>query len=131
MDRGEKLGLIGGIGGAALGATLWLVILGVVIRSTLLIALPLIIGSICVYSAMRLYNIMPERKFSILGLAFIWLVFWNAILCNFYFEKIPQNIGNISTGKNQISLAQINIMFALFFLAGCGLVLRDIIKGKK
>lgn len=130
MDKNERIGLIGGIGGSILGATLWLVILGIVIKSTLLIILPVIFGIICFYTAMWSYNRRPERKLSIIGLAIIWLVFWNMLLCNYYYTMIPQNIGSITTGKEQFSLVQVNVMFIIFFLVGCGMVLRDIVKVK-
>lgn len=128
MDKYEKIGLFAGVAGVTLGATAWLILLGSAIRSAVLIVLPVIFGIVCVYAVIRLYSAKPGRKLSIMGLAVIWLIFWNAILCNLYFDKIPQSIGNISTGKDQLSLVQINGMFVLFFLIGCGLILADIIR---
>lgn len=128
MDKNERIGLIFGIAGSALGATLWLVILGVIIKSTLLIVLPIIVGALCIYATIKFYNIQPNKKSSIFGLAIIWLIFWNMLLCNLYFDKIPQSVGAMTTGKTLFSLIQINVMFLIFFLIGCGLIIRDIVK---
>jgi len=127
MDKGERMGFIMGTAGATLGALLWLVILGIVIRSILLIVLPVIFGLTCVVAAVKLYSMRPQKKLSIMGLAILWLIFWNSLLANFYYERIPQNVGTLTTGKNQFSLMHINIMLAVFFLAGCVLIVKDIL----
>ncbi len=127
MDKYEKMGLFAGVSGATLGATLWLILLGVAISSSVLTLFPMVFGIVCVYGVIKLYNARPQRKLSITGLAVIWLILWNAILCNLYFDRIPEMIGNISTGKEQISLIQVNGMFVVFFLVGFGLILADII----
>ncbi|MCM8784346.1 MAG: hypothetical protein NC818_06220 [Candidatus Omnitrophica bacterium] len=127
MQRGERIGIIAGAMGSSLGTMLWLVILGVLIKSVVLIILPLIVVLVSVTGVAKLYSMNPERKLSIIGILITWLIFWNVILLNYYYDKIPQSIGNITTAKSNIPLAEINCMLALFFIIGCVFMVKDIV----
>lgn len=130
MDKGVNIGIFAGIAGAVLGSMLWIVILGLAIRSTLLIILPIIISGLTIPVAARLYTAYPERKLSISGLITAWLVGWNLALLNLNYKNIPQSFGLITTGKESCSLVQINLMLGIFFIIGCILIAVDIIKLK-
>lgn len=124
--QGEKLGLIGGTIGTAIGGTSWLIILGISLKSILLATVPVLWGLIGVIAVIKLYDINPERKFLIIGAGILWIIVLNFILGNILYDKIPDTLGGMSTGKDQLSLLHINIFLGLILLLGFWFILRDI-----
>ena len=130
MTQSQKTGVIGGTIGATIGFTAWLIIMGISIKSPLIILMPIIWGLICVVGVIKLYNINPSRKFAIVGIGLLWLVVLNFILGNILYDKIPDTLGSISTGKEQFSLVKINIFLGLMALLGFYFLIKDILEKK-
>ena len=124
--QGEKAGLIGGAIGTTIGGTSWLIILGISMKSILLATVPVLWGLVGVIAVIKFYDINPERKFLIIGAGILWIVVLNFILGNILYDKIPDTLAGMSTGKDQFSLLQINIFLGLISLLGFYFILRDI-----
>ena len=73
MNQSEKTAVIWGIIGATLGGTLWIIIMGISMKSVPAILLPIIWGVVCVIGALKLYDINPTRKFAVMGAGILWL----------------------------------------------------------
>lgn len=127
-ERAEKIGILGGTLGGIVGGTLWLIILGIVIKSPLIIVMPIVCGAICFGGVLKLYQFNPARKFAILGLAFLWIIVLNFILANIVYHQIPDMIGGVSTGKGQFSLTNLNFFLGGMSIMGFGFVIRDLLE---
>jgi hypothetical protein len=67
----------------------------------------------------------------ILGSLILFLVIINIVSFNILYPKIPESIGEISTGKNQMALIQINTFLAIFSLWGLFCIFIGIFRKKK
>jgi len=67
----------------------------------------------------------------ILGSLILFLVIINIVFLNILYPKIPEFIGETSTGKNEIGLIQINTFLAIFSLWGLFCIFIGIFKKKK
>lgn len=92
MMQTNKVAVLASVVGMTIGFVSWLIVLGFVLESFLLIFLPLGFGIVCVWGAMKLYSKNPERKFSIMGVSVIWLMILNFFLANSYYEMIPETV---------------------------------------
>ncbi|MBM3709515.1 MAG: hypothetical protein FJW61_03720 [Actinobacteria bacterium] len=129
--KGKDLGIILGSAGAIFGGLLWIIITGIVIKSALYIILPSIIAVAGILIVIKLYYMYPEKWLVILGSLLLLLVIINAVFLNLLYPKIPDFIGEISTGKNQMALLQINIFLAIFSFWGLFCIFVGIFKKKK
>jgi len=138
--RPERVAMVGGACGIAFGGLSWMVILGVAINSIPLITLPALVAILSILFIPKLYDINPERKLSILGLAIIAVIMLNFFAINMVYDRIPDNLWQdaprkfsclLTTGKSGVSLLMINIYLTFFGLAGCALILADVLKRKR
>lgn len=130
MKQSEKTGIIGGTIGATIGGTAWLIIGGISMKSPLCILVPILWGLICIIAVLKLYNINPKRKFLIVGASLLWLVVLNFALGNILYDKIPDTLAGMSTGKEQFSLVKLNIFLGLMSLLGFYFLIKDILEKK-
>ena len=129
--RGKNLGIILGLGGAILGGLLWIIITGIIIKSAIFIILPSIIAVASILIVIKLYNMFPEKWLVILGSLILFLVIINVISVNILYPKIPDFVGEINTGKNQMGLIQLNTFLAIFSFWGLFCIFVGIFKKKK
>jgi len=130
MNKQEKLGVILGVGGASFGSVLWLVILGIALKSWTISIVPLLLAAIAVVFSIRLYDINPEKKFTVLGAAILWLIIINFVYLNMFYDKIPAMACGISTGKEQCNIVQLNVYLGLLSLIGFIFIIIDILRKK-
>ena len=71
MERSEKTEISLSVIAAMFGAIIWIVILGVILKSWIVTTLPVIMGLVCVLAVIKLYNILPHMKSSIIGTALL------------------------------------------------------------
>ena len=131
MAKPERFTIIMAVTGAVVGGLCWLVIMGIALKSWTCILIPVFLGAFCLYGVIKLYSRHPTRKFTIIGLAILWLVIINFISVNALYDSIPDTLGGISTGKNQISLNMLNLYLGIFSLAGFIFIIVDILGGKR
>ena len=129
--KSKNLGIILGSIGAMLGGLLWIIITGIVLKSVLFIAVPSICAVASILIVLKLYNMFPEKWLIILGSLILFLVIINIVSVNILYSKIPDFVGGISTGKNQMGLLQINIFHAIFSFWGLFCIFIEIFKKKK
>ena len=130
MSQSKRKHFIGGVIGGTIGGICWMIIAGIAIKSSLLIVLPIVWGLICIVGEVKLYNDYPERKFAIMGLGIFWLLILAFIVVNNIYDKIPETLWRITTGKNQLSLLKLNIFLGCFSLWGFYWIIKDIIQKK-
>ena len=118
QSRGQNTGIFLGFFGAILGGLLWIIITGIVLKSMIFIIVPsaLLIGSMVI--VYLFYKKYPRKWLVILGALIIFLVAVNFIFANILYQSIPDYVGGISTGKNEMSLLQINIFLGMFAFWG-------------
>ncbi len=117
-SKGQKLGIFLGLFGTILGGLLWIIITGIVLKSMIFIIIPavlLIASTVIVY---LIYNKYPHKWLVILGALIIFLVIINLIFINILYQRIPDYVGGITTGKNEMSLLQVNIFLGIFAFWG-------------
>ncbi|GBD39363.1 hypothetical protein HRbin37_01642 [bacterium HR37] len=131
MTKSEKIGVVVGVIGASVGSLSWIVIAGASMGAWPFIVLPLLFGVVCVVSTIRLYTLYPQSKFTIMGLAILWLSILNLIFGNLIYDRLPENILDVPTGKESFSLLKLNLFIGLISLLGFCLVLVDVFRGKK
>ena len=118
LTKGQKLGIFLGLFGTMLGGFLWIIITGIVLKSMIFIIIPavlLIASTVIVY---LVYNKYPHKWLVILGALIIFLVIVNLIFINILYQRIPDYVGGITTGKNEMSLLQVNIFLGIFAFWG-------------
>jgi hypothetical protein len=54
----------------------------------------------------------------------------NLFAINVFYEKIPETLNGITTGKESVSLPVINFHLVLLLLAGLFFIFRDVLKKK-
>ncbi len=127
-SKGQKLGIFLGLFGTMLGGFLWIIITGIVLKSMIFIIIPavlLIASTVIVY---LIYNKYPHKWLVILGALIIFLVIVNFIFINILYQRIPDYVGDISTGRNQMGLLPINIFLGIFSLWGIFCIVLGIFK---
>ena len=130
MGKEEKAGLVWGVVGASLGSLAWAVLLGISIGSFGVAIAAAAGAAACIILSIKAYELKPERKLSIIGVSLVWLALLNIVFLNILYERIPEMVGGISTGKSQISLPALNVFLGAFFLAGLILFMTDIVRKK-
>ncbi len=126
MDKNK--GIVVGTIGATVGSIGWLVIAGIAIKSWIFSLLPIILGLVCIISVIKLNNLHPERKFAIIGLTVLWLVILNFIFGNIVYERIPDTVWGIPTGKDMFNHLKLNVFLGLFSLWGFYSVAKDLLR---
>ena len=139
-ERGTGLGIIGGMAGAAFGAYLWAVILGIVIREPLLAILAILAGIATILIFIKFWNAFPARKLTAIGIAVLFLVIPNVFFANIYYDKIPDTLYKgenaalanlLATNKGQLGPLFINIFLGAFIAAGIICILTDIFQKRR
>lgn len=130
-EKMKNLGIIIGSGGAIFGGILWIIIAGVVLKSALFIIIPSICAVASFLIVLKLYNMFPGKWLIILGGLILFLIMVNIIFVNALYPKIPDYVGEISTGKNQMGLIQLNLFLAMFSFWGLFCIFFGIFKQKK
>lgn len=131
MKDARKAGLVIGSAGAIFGSILWIVILGAVLKSVITVTIPIALGIICFFAVVILADRYPERYLSILGVMILLVSEINFVFANLLFERIPNEVCGISTGKECFTAVHINIFIAIFFIAGLALILTDALRRAK
>ena len=131
MQESQKAGMKWGIVGSIIGGFSWLVILAMVLKSWPIGVIALAAGCIGLLASWRLIDKRPERSLAILGAAVLWIINSNLIFLNLLYDRIPQEINGMTTGKSQISLIQLNGFLAIFAVIGFILVVKDILNKEK
>jgi len=128
LSKGQNLGIFLGSFGALLGGLLWIIITGIALKSIIFMIIPvvlLIAGMAIVYLFYKKY---PDRWLVILGALIIFLVVVNFIFANILYQMIPDYIGGISTGKDQMGPLQINIFLGIFAFWGIFCIILGVFK---
>ena len=115
MKNPRKTRIIVGSLGAIFGGILWIVIVGVILKSIFIITVPLALGILCFFTVSILASKYPKKYLSILGITILLVSEINFIFINLLFKKIPSQICNILTGKECFTVLQINIFLAIAF----------------
>jgi hypothetical protein len=131
MKQSGKLSFIGGIIGISLGGTAWLLLLGIYLKSPSVIFLTIIWEIIAIVGSIRLYKINHSRKLAIFAMAILWIVVLNFALANILYDKIPDTIAEITTGKQSFSIVKLNLFFGILSFIGFSLLVKDITHNKK
>jgi len=127
MKHPQGKGAFWGIVGATIGGIGWIIILGVVLRSPAIATIATALGVTTLFVALKLYQISPDRAFAIIGTVLLWLIIINLIFLNLLYETIPEKLGGLATGKDQISLITLNIQIGVFSIVGFFFLILDII----
>lgn len=109
-----------------IGGLAWLLITGAVINAWWAIGLILLIGIFSIVTSFRYIDRYPGRERAILGTLMLWVIVVNFVFANAIYDRIPDYILGISSGKAQFSLLCINLFLGLLSFLGFGLVLKDI-----
>ena len=123
--------MLGSLVGGTVGGFGWVVLFGIANRSLLMTGVPLIVGAICVTVGMRLFDARPQRQFAIAGLAELWIVLFDLLFVNLWYDKIPETLAGITTGKAQWSLLSLNLFLLVFSMLGFACVIKDILNSHK
>ncbi len=129
--KGKDLGIILGSAGTVIGGLTWIIITGIVIKSTLIVTVTSILAVASILIIVKLYYMFPEKWLIILGSLILFLVIINIVFLNILYPKIPEFIGEISTGKSEVALIQINTFLAIFSVWGLFCIFIGIFKKKK
>ena len=122
MEQSKKMGLIGGSLGCILGGLLWIMILGISIKSYCITVVPVILAAFCILFVINFSRAYPERSTSIMGLVVLLVGSANMVFLNYYYDVIPSQIGGITTGKDSIPLPILNIAIAALLISGVFMV---------
>ncbi len=127
MIDNKKLGLIYGSLGAILGGILWITLLGIVLKSFFIISLSLLLAALSFATVLFFSKKYPNNDLSTFGILTLWLTSINLIFINTLYEEIPKNIGTLSTGKESLTLGEINFFLGVLFLTGLFLTFKGFI----
>jgi hypothetical protein len=125
MIENKKAGLIWGGIGSLMGGFCWIAVLGFAtgLVGVAVVASLAMIGGVgaLVYAANR----FPERHLSIIGWLATTISASNFAALHLLYDKIPESVGGMATGKDSTSLFPILVMIAVFFTIGVYLILKD------
>jgi hypothetical protein len=93
---GSMLGLL-------LGGYLWIIIVGMVLKTWVWVVLPLCLGTVAFLGAWIGYRRNPRKITGYVGLVLIWVVLSNMVAIDVLYDKIPYTLGEITTGKEMIN----------------------------
>ncbi len=128
MSNPETNGMTGGLLGTAGGGFAWIVITGFVIGAPIVSGLAVILGLVCFAGGMVLFRAQPQRRLTVIGLAIIWVALFNVIFVNFYYERIPDTIGGITSGKGAWSSQSVTVLMAVLAVVGFGIVAWEFVR---
>jgi hypothetical protein len=128
LPKGQNLGVFLGSLGAILGSLLWIIITGVVLKSMIFIIIPAVIMIAGMAVFYLFYKKYPQKWLVILGALIVFLVMVNLIFANILYQRIPDYIGGISTGKEQMGLLQVNIFLGVFAFWGIFCIIVGLIR---
>ncbi len=117
--------LKGGVFGACVGGFAWIVLLGAVNGSAALLAEGLAFMTVGLLVGLRLAAARPDRHRLVMGLLVLWVAAGNLLLLNLAWDEIPDRAFGISTGKQSVTLATLNVGLLAMALVGLGLLIRD------
>ncbi|MDD4956319.1 MAG: hypothetical protein PHH49_05905 [Candidatus Omnitrophica bacterium] len=125
-NMSERVGFIGGVVGTIIGMSLWIIILGVVVKSPVAIIGAAVFALSCALISLKLYDMRPDRKFAIAGMAVLWLTVVNALAIGYFMQKVPGYANISSCGPGFLAVAQMHFFILIMVVLGTGLILRDI-----
>lgn len=137
MDQPINKGVIAGIIGATVGAYGWALLLGIVIKDPLLIILPMLFGLICVFGFLKMRRDFPEKRWTVIGVAVVWLSLTNMVFFNTHYTRIPDQLYHgdsklllvlFSTNKAQFNPLVVNLLFGIVLIVGLVFILIDVIR---
>lgn len=116
-----------GSAGAIAGGFAWIVMMGCVLRSVFIAAAPVVLGVLCYAAMAALARRFPRKKAAILGFIAVCVSSVNIVFVNVLYERIPDKVGDISTGKESFSAAGIIFFLVVVLIFGIALILKDAI----
>lgn len=125
MMNAETKNMAGGLLGTTGGGFAWVVVTGFVTGTPIVSLLAVILGVVCFAGSMALFRARPERRLMIIGLAFIWIALFNIIFINLIYNRIPDTVAGITTGKEALSSLNLTVLMAAFAVLGFAMVARD------
>ncbi len=129
MDA-KKSGILWGSLGSIVGGLSWIVVLGVALGSFWVVAMAVFVGILGFVVTVIFLNHSSERYFLMMGSLMSGLALANIAAINLFYERIPETINGITTGKESLSLPVINLFLILLLLAGLFFVFKDLLKKK-
>ena len=123
--------LKGGVFGACVGGFAWIVLLGAVNGSAALLAEGLAFMIVGLLVGLRLAAVYPDRHRLVTGLLLLWLAAGNLLVLRLAWDEIPDRAFGISTGKQSVTLATLNVGLSAMALVGLGLLIRDVRRPKE
>ncbi|MGH7614288.1 MAG: hypothetical protein ACREMW_09665 [Gemmatimonadales bacterium] len=121
----RRIGLLGGLAGVIFGGLSWLVISGIVIGAPLVWGLSLAAGLGLWIAARHAFAARPERWGTILGVVMLSILLVNALLLDPVWERIPDRLLGVTTGRGQAPLLQIRFTLGLLAALALAFIARD------
>ena len=121
----QKIGFLGGLAGVILGGVSWLVISGFVIGAPLVWGVALGCGLGLWLGARRAFAVHPERWSTILGGVMLCVLLVNALLLDTVWDRIPERLFGVTTGRTTMPLLQIRLTVGLLAILALTLIARD------
>jgi hypothetical protein len=131
MEKSEIRSTIGAVLGCTLGSLVWLIGIGIIIGSPVVVVLTIVSGTICVIGTLKTIRLYPDRKYLITGSAILWLAITNFSIGNVIYGRIPNTALGFSTGIQSLSLVSFNGLLFLISLFGFYFCLRDLRESQK
>lgn len=127
MSQPQAQGMVGALIGSMGGGFAWLVMTGFVIGSPIVSVLAIVIGVVGFIGGMKIVQACPERRLTIVGLGLIWIALFNVVFVNHVYERIPETVGGMTTGKHVLDALSLTVIVAAIGLVGFGIVMRDLL----
>ena len=121
----RRIGFLGGLAGVILGGVSWLVISGIVIGAPLVWGLSLATGLGLWLAARHAFATRPERWSTILGVVMLCVLLFNALLLDPVWDRIPERLFGVHTGRGPVPLLQIRFTLGLLAALALTLIARD------
>ncbi len=128
--QSKKIGIWAGILGTVFGCTAWMALLGAALKDPVLILAPAAVALLCVVAGFWFLNTCPDRLAGIFGLMGLWLMMLNAMIINIYYDRIPETIGGVTTGKSPTGLLEANFFIVVLALVSSGFVIYELLRKK-
>jgi len=131
MKDSRRTGIIAGSAGAIFGSLIWIIILGITLKSIYIAVIPMILGLLAFLVVVFIANKKPDKFLRITGVLLVYISGINLVFLNFLFNRIPDTIGGVSTGKSLFTLLQLNFFVGIFLIAGIIILIKDFRASKK
>jgi hypothetical protein len=121
----RRVGFLGGLAGVILGGVSWLIISGFVIGAPLVWGLSLAAALGLWLTARRAFAARPDRWSTILGVVMLCILLFNALLLDPVWERIPERLLGVTSGRGPVPLLQIRLTLGLLAALALTLIARD------